>query len=115
MYGPEYPLQSTKYFKCRVLPKLLDEKSDMFRFHSCKFNVERSKLGAARVVFYKEFNITNCFTLEASMHAYVNKDRQTLEFKEEDLQLLGVQMGQTIHLHSWMITLDEVTKFNLRR
>jgi len=49
------------------------------------------------------------------MHAYVNKDRQTLEFKEEDLHLLGVQMGQTIHLHSWMITLDEVTKFNLRK
>lgn len=52
MYGPEYPLQSTKYLKCRVIPKLLDEKSDMFRFHSCKFNVERSKLGAARVVFF---------------------------------------------------------------
>ena len=73
MYGPEYPLQSTKYLKCRVLPKLLDEKSEMFRFHSCKFNVERSKLGAARVVFLQEFGITNCFTLEASMHAYVNK------------------------------------------
>jgi hypothetical protein len=97
MYGPEYPLQSTKYLKCRVIPKLLDEKSEMFRFHSCKFNVERSKLGAARVVFFQEFGVTNCFTLEASMHAYVNKDRQTIEFTENDLIILGVQMGQSIH------------------
>ena len=24
-------------------------------------------------------------------------------------------MGMTIHLHSWMITMDEITKHNLRK
>jgi hypothetical protein len=55
MYGPEYQLQSNKYFKSRILPKLLDEKSEMFRFHSCKFKVEPMKERCARAVFNKEF------------------------------------------------------------
>ncbi len=49
------------------------------------------------------------------MHAYVNNERQTIEFTEEDLALLGAQMGQTIHLHSWMIIIDEITKFKLKQ
>lgn len=77
IYGPEYQLQSDKYFRSRVLPKLLDENSEMFRFHSCKFNVEPLKTRAARVVFNKEFGIMNCFTMEASMYGYIAKDRRT--------------------------------------
>jgi hypothetical protein len=51
----------------------------MFRFHSCKFTVEPAKQRAARVVFNKEFNIMNCFTLEASMFGYINQERRTVE------------------------------------
>jgi hypothetical protein len=49
------------------------------------------------------------------MHAYVNKERQTIEFKEGDLTLMGAQMGQTLHLHTWMINIDEFAKLKLRR
>jgi len=79
IYGPEYALHSDRYFKARILPKLLDENSEMFRFHSCKFTVEPPKQRSARVVFNKEYNIMNSFTLEASMFGYIDKDRRTVE------------------------------------
>jgi hypothetical protein len=61
----------------------------MFRFHSCKFSVEPHKVRAARVVFNKEFSVMNCFTLEASMYGYINKERRTIELTKEDFELMG--------------------------
>ena len=60
-YGPYYPLHNERYLKMRVLPKIFSEASEMFRFYSCKFRIEKSKLKAARVVLWKEFKIMNCF------------------------------------------------------
>jgi cytosolic carboxypeptidase protein 2/3 len=37
IYGPHFPLHNEKYLKMRVLPKLLSERTEMFRFYSCKF------------------------------------------------------------------------------
>ena len=39
IYGPYFPLHNERYLKMRVLPKLLSEKTDMFRFYSCKFRI----------------------------------------------------------------------------
>ena len=72
-----------------MLPKLLDEASEMFRFHSCKFNVEAIKTRCARVIFNREFNIMNCFTLEASMFGFINKQRRTIELTLDDYLLMG--------------------------
>ena len=115
MYGPEYPLQSDRYFRSRILPKLLDEASEMFRFHSCKFNVELHKTTAARVVFNKEFSIMNCFTLEASMHAYINKERRTVEFKRPDFCEMGRKLGTTLLTYADIVDDDERVKVNLKR
>ena len=79
IYGPHFPLHSERYLKMRVLPQLLSERSEMFRFYSCKFRIQKSKLKAARVVLFKEFGIMNCFTLEASFHGYLARDRRTVE------------------------------------
>jgi hypothetical protein len=64
----------------RVLPKLMSEQTEMFRFFSCKFRIQRSKEKTARVVLWREFNIMNCFTLEASFHGYFDKERETKDF-----------------------------------
>lgn len=72
MYGPYYPLHNERYLKMRVLPQLLSERTEMFRFYSCKFRIQKSKLTAARVVLWKEFNIMNCFTLEGSFHGFLS-------------------------------------------
>ena len=85
MYGPHFPLHNDRYLKSKVLPKLLDEKTQMFRFYSCKFRIEKSKLRSARVALFKEFGIMNCFTLEASFHGFINKERTTEELTVESL------------------------------
>jgi hypothetical protein len=78
-YGPYYPLHNERYLKMRVLPKIFSEASEMFRFYSCKFRIEKSKLKAARVVLWKEFKIMNCFTLESSFHAFFDRERKNKE------------------------------------
>ena len=80
MYGPEYPIHDPRYIKMRILPKLLSESTQMFRFFSCKFRVTPAKIKTARVVLWKEFNIMNCYTLESSFQGYFNHDRITYDF-----------------------------------
>jgi hypothetical protein len=72
-----------------MLPKLLSERTSMFRFFSSRFKVEKSKEKTARVVLWKEHNITNCFTLEASFASYFNKKRVTKEFTPETYEKMG--------------------------
>lgn len=107
MYGPHYPLHHEKYLKMRVLPKLIDETTQMFRFYSCKFRIEKSKLKAARVVLFREFGIMNCFTLEASFHGYIDEDRSTAEFTIENLEELGKALGKGFHTYGQLIEQDE--------
>lgn len=80
MYGPQYPIHDARYLKLRVLPKLMSEQSEMFRYFGCKFSVQRSKERTARVVLHRQFNIMNCFTLESSFHGYFAADRDTKDF-----------------------------------
>ncbi len=75
VYGPYYPLHNDKYLRMRVLPKLVSEETSKFRFFSCKFRIERSKEKAARIVLWREFNIMNCFTFEASFYGALNDER----------------------------------------
>jgi hypothetical protein len=89
MYGPRYPLHNKRYFKMRVLPKLMSEKCEMFRYYSCKFRNEKSKQKAARLVIWKEYNLMNSFTLETSFHGYLNSDRATIVFDEDNLKEIG--------------------------
>jgi cytosolic carboxypeptidase protein 2/3 len=66
MYGPEFPIHDTRYLSMRIIPKLMSENSELFRFFSCNFRIHPSKESTARVVLWREFNITNCYTLESS-------------------------------------------------
>lgn len=114
MYGPSFPLHNERYFKCRVLPKLLDEKTQMFRFYSCKFRIEKSKLKAARVVLFREFGIMNCFTLEASFHGYIDKNRQTTEMMVEHFEQMGFVLGTSFHEYFALVEEDERQKQQLK-
>lgn len=97
LYGPYYPLHHDRYFKMRVLPKLLSEETSKFRYFSCNFKIERSKEKAARIVLWREFDIMNCFTLEASFHGYLNKDRVTEEFTIEMLESMGQHLVNALY------------------
>jgi len=80
----------------RVLPQLLSETCEMFRFYSCKFRIQKSKLKAARVVLFKEFGIMNCFTLEASFHGYLAKDRRTVELTTGMFEEMGAKLCEQL-------------------
>jgi hypothetical protein len=89
----------------RILPKLLSEETSKFRFFSCKFRIERSKEKAARIVLWREFDIINCFTFEASFHGYLNEERQTLEFTPSVLESMGEHLVNS--LYEYFLIMEE--------
>lgn len=107
MYGPYYPLHSEKYSDVRVLAKLLSNRTDMFRYYSCKFRNERSKQKTARLVLSKEFDLMNSFTVEASFHGYLTQDRTTVEFASDELEKMGSVVGLSLLDYAFMIEQDE--------
>ena len=55
-----------KNAQLRIIPLLCCHKNAIFSFKECRFRIEKCKEQTARVVVFKEFNIMNSFTLEAS-------------------------------------------------
>jgi len=102
MYGPGFPIHDARYLKMRVMPKLMSEQSEMFRFYSCKFRIQRSKEKTARVVLWREFNIMNCYTLEASFHGFFDRERETKEFVHSHLLQVGKMLASTIFEYALM-------------
>ena len=114
IYGPYYPLHDGRFLQMRVLPQLLADKTQMFRYFSCKFRIEKEKRRAARLVLWREFGIMNCFTLEASFHGYLNKERETVVFTTEAWEKMGGQFCST--LYEYLLILDNFErKRELRR
>ena len=63
---------------------------------SCKFKISDGKLGTARVVVWKEFEVTNSFTLENSFHGYYHGEK----FKEicsNDFIKLGADIISSVY------------------
>ena len=82
--------------KIRAIPKLVSERTEMFRFFSCKFKVEKYKENCARIAIWRDFNVTNCFTIETSSFGFLNKDRDTIQFNTGLLQEFGECMVHSI-------------------
>jgi cytosolic carboxypeptidase protein 2/3 len=97
MYGPSYPLHDINYFQTRIIPKLLSERTSIFRYHSSRFIVEKSKKSTARMVMWKELGITNAYTLETSYFGYLKHDRETQVFSIEDFYILAEKLARTIY------------------
>ena len=114
MYGPHYPLHNERYLKSKILPKMIDGQTQMFRFFSCKFRVEKSKVKTARVVLNKEFGIMNCFTLEASFHGFIDEDRSTTEFTTESLEKMGATLATTMNDYMDLVDEDDRVKAQVR-
>lgn len=89
MYGPYFPLHSSKYLKIRTIPKLISERTEMFRFFSCKFKFEKYKENCARLAIWKDFDVTHTFTIETSTFGFLNKRRETVAFNTGLLQEFG--------------------------
>jgi hypothetical protein len=80
----------------RIIPKILSEETAMFRYFSCKFKLEPSKMKTARIVLFKEFGIMNSFTIEASFHAFISNERISVDFMNRHFEQMGEILGHAI-------------------
>ena len=96
IYGPYYPLHSSRYSKVRVYANLLGKCTEMFRYRACKYREEQDKMTAARLVISKEFGIMNSFTIEASFYGFLNEERKLIEFDINSHELMGKYICQTL-------------------
>ena len=82
----------TSWTKVRLLPRILARQTHLFNLKDCRFKVDPSKFGTARVIIWKEFGVTNSFTLENSFYAF-NYGKDVVQFKPEDYFELGWSLG----------------------
>jgi hypothetical protein len=115
MYGPYFPLHCRNYMKIRTIPKLISERTEMFRFFSCKFKVEKYKENCARIAIWRDFNITNCFTIESSSFGFINKDRETVHLLTGLLQEFGECVVQSIFEYNLIQEEDRRMKMALAK
>ena len=117
MYGPHYPLHNDKYYKMRVLPRLICSKSPLFRYNSCKFRNERSKRKAARLVIWKELKLSNSYTVEASFYGFLTAERSTVPFSGDLLLSAGqaIAEGLSDYIHLQDAELLEKDKRRIKR
>ena len=57
----------------RLIPRMLGKLNPIFSFKDCHFRVENCKLSTARVVLFREINVINSYTLEASFYGPENR------------------------------------------
>lgn len=74
--------------KVRLFPRILASLNHVFDLTSCRFKVEKGKLGTGRVVVWREFEVTNSFTLENSFHGFDYGD-DFKPFEVRDFKALG--------------------------
>ena len=103
VYGPQFPLSSDKYYRCRLIPKLLSEETSKFRYHSCQFKYEYCKRKTARIVLAREYNITNCYTLEASFSGHFDENRSNYEFTQHQYEEMGEHFVNTLYEYTLVI------------
>lgn len=82
--------------KERIFPCLMDKNCDIFNFADCNFSVQKAKESTARVVMWKEMNITNTFTLEASFCGPDCGKFADYHFNLDLLQEVGHKFCETI-------------------
>lgn len=94
MYGNSQK-NDTK-LKERVFPYLVEKQAEVFSYSDCSFAVQRAKEGTGRVVGWKELNIQNSFTIEASFCGSDFGKYADLHFNTMMLQELGPHLCETI-------------------
>ncbi|KAL0248382.1 hypothetical protein GEMRC1_003618 [Eukaryota sp. GEM-RC1] len=89
IYGCENRLMPELRLVERVFPRLLASNAPAFSFGDCSFRVQKSKQNSARVVVWKEFNILNSFTMEASFCGASIGPQAGHHFTQDDLKDMG--------------------------
>jgi hypothetical protein len=94
-------LTKRKNLCARMIPVMM-ENNRFFQYSSCHFRVEPSKMSTARIVMYKELQITHSYTMEASFFGPDSSDvfefPGDLHMNETHLGTLGETLCQLVHI-----------------
>lgn len=97
----------TSWTKTRLLPRIIACQTPLFNIQDCRFRIDPSKLGTARVIIWKEFGVTNSFTLENSFYGYqIGKD--TIPFGPKSYMEIGESLMKA--LIEYRICLKQIEK-----
>ena len=96
MYGCSNT-KGTDILKEKIFPNLLSKNSDIFSFPDTCFAIQKSKESTARVVAWRELNILNSYTLEASFSGADFGKFADYHFNTDMLEEIGHQFCQSIH------------------
>ena len=88
--------------KVRLLPRIIAKNTPLFSYNDCTFRVEIDKQRTARVIFWKEFSVTNSFTLESSYYGYMRGD-EIVAYNDEDYFSIGVSLLHSLLQYTFML------------
>ena len=101
MYGcafPEISIDSRNNSIIKVLPSILNDRVEAFKMKDCKFALEKEKESTARIVLFKELQIVNSYTMEASFFGTepeeVVKNNEENENEDEEDSNCGGSGGE---------------------
>ena len=80
----------------RVFPYILSKICDFFDFNSCRFSMSRYKDSTARIAMFRELNIANIFTMEASFCGADKGDLKDQHFSMEAFMLAGRKLLESL-------------------
>jgi hypothetical protein len=80
----------------RVFPYILSKLCDYFNFEQCRFSLSRAKEGTSRIAMYRELNIPNIFTMEASFCGADKGELKNQHFTQEALMMMGQKLMQAV-------------------
>ncbi|KAL8585690.1 hypothetical protein ACOMHN_022337 [Nucella lapillus] len=69
---------------------------DKFSFRSCKFQIRRCKESTGRVVMWRQMNVYNSFTLEATFSGTILDKENCRHFNIQDLMEVGRGLARTV-------------------
>ncbi|CAD8051772.1 unnamed protein product [Paramecium sonneborni] len=90
LYGPAINNET------KIIPLILQQRLDSFRYKSCEFGIPKFKMGTARA-FANQFIESICYTIEASFCGY--QKGKNIRFISNDWIESGFCIGETLYLY----------------
>ena len=97
MYGCNNKLNPAE---TRMFPLILSKFNNTFKFESCRFGVQKSKEGSARVSMYKELKtVPNVFTMESTFSGVDFGDLKGQHMTSEHFENMGRDLCRAILIY----------------
>lgn len=97
MYGNHI---KDKPHETRVFPYIMSKLCDFFSFEQSRFSMNRLKEGTARIAMFRELNIANIFTMEASFCGADIGEYKDRHFTSEYLMEAGRKLCEAIIVYN---------------